>query len=83
MQLEVNVPEVFEVFKEICLAPERLFEMMRLDRRGLAGEYLTALMEWELTIRLGRKRYERSGGETNHLNGSYPRKFTLKGLGEV
>ena len=26
MQLEVNVPEVFEVFKKICLAPEKLFE---------------------------------------------------------
>jgi len=83
MQLEVNVPEVFEVFKEICLAPEKLFEMMRLDLRGLAGEYLTALMEWELTIHLGRKRYERSRGEVNHRNGSYPRKFTMKGLGEV
>jgi putative transposase len=83
MQLEVTVPEVFEVFKEICLAPEKLFEMMRLDLRGLAGEYLTALMEWELTIHLGRKRYERSRGETNHRNGSYPRKFTMKGLGEV
>jgi putative transposase len=83
MQLEVTVPEVFEVFKEICLSPEKLFEMMRLDLRGLAGEYLTALMEWELTIHLGRKRYERSRGETNHRNGSYPRKFTLKGLGEV
>lgn len=83
MQLEVTVPEVFEVFKEICVAPEKLFEMMRLDLRGLAGEYLTALMEWELTIHLGRKRYERSRGETNHRNGSYPRKFTMKGLGEV
>jgi hypothetical protein len=26
---------------------------MRLDLRGLAGEYLTTLMEWELTIHLG------------------------------
>lgn len=83
MQLEVTVPEVFEVFKEICVSPEKLFEMMRLDLRELAGEYLTALMEWELTIHLGRKRYERRQGEANHRNGSYPRKFTMKGLGEV
>ena len=83
MQLEVTVPEVFEIFKEICLSPEKLFEMMRLDLRELAGEYLTALMEWELTIHLGRKRYERIQGEANHRNGSYPRKFTMKGLGEV
>lgn len=83
MELEVTVPEVFEVFKEICLSPEKLFDMMRLDLRELAGEYLSALMEWELTIHLGRQRYERSRGEANHRNGSYPRKFTMKGLGEV
>jgi putative transposase len=83
MQLEVTVPEVFEVFKEICVAPGKLFEMMRLDLRELAGDYLTALMEWELTIHLGRKRYERCRGESNHRNGSYPRRFTVKGVGEV
>jgi putative transposase len=83
MQLEVTVPEVLEVFKEISAAPEKLFEMMRLDLRQMAGEALTALMEWELTIHVGRKRYERSQGETNHRNGSYPRRFTMKGIGEV
>lgn len=84
MNLEVNVPEVFEVFKEICAAPEKLFDMMRLDLREIAGNYLTALMEWELTIHLGRKRYERRlEAVKNHRNGSYPRHFTIKGIGEV
>ncbi len=83
MELEVNVPEVFQVFKEICVSPEKLFEMMRLDLREIAGNYLTALMEWELTLHLGRQRYERRVGESNHRNGSYPRRFTLKGVGEV
>lgn len=83
MNLEVNVPEVFEVFKEICVAPEKLFDMMRLDLREIAGNYLTALMEWELTIHLGRKRYERRLGTVNHRNGSYPRHFTIKGIGAV
>jgi putative transposase len=83
MKLEVNVPEIFGVFKEICLAPEKLFEMMRLDLQELAGNYLTALMEWELTLHLGRKRYERRRGTVNHRNGSYARHFTLKGIGEV
>lgn len=83
MSLEINVPEVFEVFKEICAAPEKLFDMMRLDLREIAGNYLTALMEWELTIHLGRKRYERRRGTVNHRNGSYPRHFTIKGIGDV
>jgi putative transposase len=83
VQLEVNVPEVFEVFKEICAAPEKLFEMMRLDLKESAGNYLTALMEWELTIHLGRKPYEWGRGRVKHRNGSYPRHFTIKGIGEV
>jgi hypothetical protein len=58
VHLEVNVSEVFEVFKEIGAAPEKLFDMRRLDLREIAGSYLSALMEWELTIHLGRKRYE-------------------------
>ena len=37
MQLEVNVPEVFNIFKEIGAAPEKLFEMMRLDLREKVG----------------------------------------------
>ena len=83
MELEVNVPEVFNVFKEISKTPEKLFEMMRLDLREMAGNTITALMEWELTVHLGRKRYERQEGQSNHRNGSYHRRFTMKGIGEV
>jgi putative transposase len=83
MKIEVNVPEVVELFKEIQKTPEKLFEMMRLDIREIAGEYLSSLMEAELTIHLGRDRYERCRIEVNHRNGSYPRQFTLKGIGEV
>jgi putative transposase len=83
MQLEINVPEIFNVFKEISKAPEKLFDMMRLGLREIAGNYLTALLEWELTIHLGRNRYERRVGQINHRNGSYRRLFTLKGIGQV
>ena len=41
-------------------------------------------MQLELTRFLGRQPYERvEAEETNHRNGSYPRNFTLKGIGEV
>jgi putative transposase len=40
-------------------------------------------METELTGFLGRGRYERVEGEINHRNGSYGRKYTLKGIGEI
>jgi putative transposase len=83
MKIEASVTEVVELFKEIQKTPEKLFEMMRLDIREIAGEYLTSLMDAELTIHLGRDRYERCRIEVNHRNGSYPREFTLKGIGEV
>jgi putative transposase len=83
MKIDVNVTEVVGLFKEIQKTPEKLFEMMRLDMREIAGEYLTSLMDAELTIHLGRDRYKRCRIEINHRNGSYPRQFTLKGIGEV
>jgi putative transposase len=40
-------------------------------------------MDAELTGFLGRGRYQRIEGNSNHRNGSYRRKFTLKGIGQV
>jgi len=83
MKVEISVPEVVSVFKEIQEQPENLFEMIRVDVRQSVSEYLSDLMSTELTHFLGRKAYERIEGEVNHRNGSYPREFTLKGVGKV
>jgi len=83
MKVEISVPEVVSVFKEIQEKPETLFEMIRVDVRQSVSEYLSELMTTELTHFLGRKAYERIEGEVNHRNGSYPREFTLKGVGKV
>ncbi len=83
MKLEVSVPEVVEIFNQIQNKPEKLFEMIRFDVQKTVGEYLSAMMNAELTHFLGRERYERVSGNDNHRNGSYPRNFTLKGIGDV
>ena len=83
MKLKISVPEVVSIFKEIKEQPEQLYEMIRTDIRETIGQYLSGLMDAELTHFLGRKPYERIQGETNHRNGSYERNFTLKGIGEV
>ena len=83
MKVEVSVPEVIEIFNEIQRQPERLFEMIRFDVQKAVGQYLTGLMRAELSHFLGREPYERKGADGNHRNGSYPRKFTLKGIGKV
>jgi putative transposase len=57
--------------------------MIRVDIRQSVGKYLSKLMDKELTCFLGRESYERIQEGSNHRNGSYPRNFTLKGIGEV
>ena len=81
MKVEISVPEVVSIFKEINEQPEKLYEMIRLDFKQTVGEYLSRLMDAELTHFLGRKRYERLQGDINHRNGSYGRNFTLSGVG--
>ena len=83
MKLEITVNEVTEIFKGIQQRPEQLFEMIRLDIKEVVGDYLTAMMNTELTNFLGREPYVRNAGDVNHRNGSYGRGFTLKGIGEV
>lgn len=84
MKLEISVPEIVEVINEVKKRPEGIFGMIRADLREQVGAYLTGLMEAELTHYLGRAPYERGKGEeVDHRNGSYKRRFGLKGIGEV
>jgi putative transposase len=83
MKVEISVPEIVSIFKEIQEQPENIFKMIRVEIRENVGQYLSKLMDMERTQFLGRERYEHGQGEVNHRNGSYPRNFTLKGIGEV
>ena len=83
MKMEITVAEVSELINEIRKQPESLFEMIRANVQETVGAYLSTLMGVELSEFLGRDRYERSLEDINHRNGSYGRKFTLKGIGKV
>ena len=83
MKVKISVPEVISIFKEIQEQPERIFDMIRVEIRENVGEYLSKLMDMELTHFLGREWYEHGHGDVNHRNGSYGRNFTLKGIGDV
>lgn len=83
MRIRISVPEVVNLIKEIQKNPVRVFEMATMNVQKDVGEYLTNLMKAELTHFLGREEYERIAGGTNHRNGDYPRKFCIKGIGEV
>ena len=83
MKVEISVPEVMSIFKEIQQKPENIFEMIRVEIKESVGEYLSRLMDLERTEFFGRQRYEHVQGDANHRNGSYSRSFTLKGIGAV
>ncbi|MFP4453343.1 MAG: transposase [Desulfobacterales bacterium] len=83
MELKISVSEAANFFKEIQQAPDKIFEMIRADVKTAVSQYLSEMMELELSHFLGRERYERKAGRTNHRNGSYPRKFSIKDIGEV
>ena len=83
MKMELTVPEVLELINGIHQEPGSLFEMIRANVQETVGQYLSTLMDMELTDFLGRSRYKRVEKESNHRNGSYQRKFTLKGIGKV
>ena len=83
MKVELTVPEAVEFFNAIQKQPQMIFDLIREDIKNTVGQYLSSLMETELTGFIGRQRYERKEGNANHRNGSYPRRFALKGIGEV
>ena len=83
MEIKISVPEVVSLMKEIQENPARIFEMVTMNVQKDVGAYLTNLMKAELTHVLGRGDYERSKGKPNHRNGSYPRNFCIKGIGDV
>jgi transposase-like protein len=81
--MEISVAEALELINGIHPRPANIFEMIRAEVQESVGQYLSGLMETELTHFLGRARYQRVEREGNHRNGSYPRSFTMKGIGEV
>lgn len=83
MEIKISVPEVVSLLKEVQENPARIFEMVTMNVQKDVGNYLTNLMKAELTHVLGREEYERRKGKANHRNGSYPRNFCIKGIGEV
>jgi putative transposase len=83
MKIEVSVPKVVSIFKEIQTQPAQLFDMLRADLRQSVGQYLSERMQVAWTQFLGREPSERTTADANHRNGSYPRQFTLTGSGTV
>ena len=81
LEVKVNVPEIKSFIKEIVGVPGKLFELIRHDVKEGVSKYLTYLINSELTMHIGRERYEHNQGkEVNYRNGSYKRRYTLRAI---
>ncbi len=88
MKTDANVPEVKAIFKEIMEAPERMFELFRIDMKQACERAVTELIKVEMTDFLGREKYQRLSDdnletEKNYRNGKYPRSYTVKNIGTL
>ena len=72
-----------ELIDEIHALPGNFFHMIRVNAQDTSDQYLSALMDQELTHFLDSERYDRCEGGSNPRNGSYSANITLKGIGEV
>ena len=77
MKLEMTVSEVTNIFKENQKQPVQLVEMIRADIREKVGQYLTAMMNKELTQFLGRCPSKRTIGQKDWFQFSYKRLYEL------
>jgi len=58
MQINLSVTEFKELCKSIQKIPKKLFKMMRQEIRETTGQYLSELIQVELTQFLGRLPYD-------------------------
>ena len=88
LQLSVNLPELRDMAKKIPqMGASGLMELMKLDIKSQATDFINGLMDCEFELFLGRDKYERISKvkiSDRHLrNGHYQRTFAAKGLGRL
>jgi putative transposase len=88
LQLNVNLPELRDMANKIPrMSTTQLMELMKLDIKSQAVDFINGLMDCEFELFLGREKYERISGleiSNRHLrNGHYQRTFAVKGLGRL
>lgn len=87
INVTVDTSELKTFVQNLPQLKEQIFDLMNLDLRKASAEYLETLMNMELSVFLGRDRYERktsvSTTSRNYRNGYYQRTFAVKNLGEL
>lgn len=87
LELKVKPNELREYVKSLSEINGEFFDVMRLDVKKMASDFINGLMDAEFELFIGREKYERkslvSMSSKLYRNGYYHRSFTVKGLGKL
>ena len=83
MNVEITLPEVIEISKEIQAVPEKLLEIMRLDICNIVADCLRALIPSKLSAHSGRGQYELSMLHSISVTGFTLVNMSLNGCGRL
>jgi len=87
INVTVDTSELKTFVQNLPELKDQIFDLMNLDIRSISSEYLGLLMNMEMSVFLGRDRYERKSSVSttsrNYRNGFYQRTFAVKNLGEL
>ena len=85
LKTELNLSELKDFAKNLPKVKDQVLELMEVDVKAYARDFLDGLLSAELSIFLGREKYERKSiinvSQRNYRNGYYGRTFFVKGLG--
>jgi len=87
LNVSLDLSEVRNFAKNLPAMKENIFEIMNLDTKRIAKDFLETMMSAEISLFLGREKYQRqplvSVTSRNYRNGWYNRSFCIKGIGQI
>lgn len=86
LQVNFKLAELRDLVRSIPEKKDRIFDLMRMDTKEYAKDFLNTLMACEFDLFLGRDHYARqlvAVQERNYRNGHYVRSFAIKGIGKI
>ena len=87
LELKINPNELKEYVKSLPNIKDQIFDLMRMDMKQVATDFVNGLMEAEFDLFIGRDKYARQSiisiTERNYRNGHYQRTFMVKGFGKL
>ena len=85
--VSLDLAEVRDFAKNLPKIKDNIFEIMNLDTKRIAKDFLETMMSAEISLFLGREKYERQTlvavKSRNYRNGWYNRSFCVKGIGQI